>query len=177
MSQHDQSRRQGKKTALCGMMAALSAVVLCLGGMVPLATFTCPILAMLCLIPVLCEYGTGTALLLYGAVSILALLLGPDKEAVLFYTFLGWYPSVRSRVDSIHVPVRWLVKCGLFTLAMMAMYALALYLFRLEAVAEEFAGYSNVMVFGLLVLGNVTFLAFDRVLARFSALYQEKRKR
>lgn len=177
MSQHDQSRRQSRKTALCGMMAALSVVILCLGGMVPLATFACPMLAMLCLIPTVCEYGAKTGLLLYGAASVLALLLCPDKEMALLYTFLGWYPSVRSRVDSIHVPMRWLLKCGLFTLAMAAMYALVLHLFRLEAVVEEFAGYSIAMVFGLLVLGNVTFLAFDRVLARFSALYQKKRKR
>ena len=98
------------------------------------------------------------------------LVLHPDAEK-------GVEPRGDERVNSIHVPIRWLVKCGLFTLVITAMYALALYLFRLEAVAEEFAGYSNVMVFGLLVLGNVTFLAFDRVLARFSALYQEKRKR
>lgn len=176
MEQHSRSQSQSRKAALCGVMAALSVVILCLGGLVPLATFACPILAMLCLIPVLCEYGTETALLLYGAVSILALLLGPDKEAALFYTFLGWYPSVRSRVDSIHVPVRWLVKCGLFSAAMLAMYALLLHLFRLEAVVEEFAEYSAATTVALLVLGNVTFLAFDQALARITTLYQKKRK-
>ena len=176
MSQYNQTHSQSRKAALCGMMAALSVVVLCLGGMVPLATFACPILAMLCLIPTLCEYGTGTTLLLYGVVSILALLLCPDKEIALLYTFLGWYPSVRSKVDSIHVPIRWLVKCGLFTLVITVMYALALYLFRLEAVVEEFTGYSVAMMSGLLVLGNAAFLAFDQVLARFSVLYRKKRK-
>ena len=114
MEPRDQSRRQSRKAALCGMMAALTVVILCLGGMIPLATFACPILAMLCLIPAVCEYGPGTALILYGAASILALLLGPDKEIALLYAFLGWYPALRPRLDSIPKAVGWLVKCGLF---------------------------------------------------------------
>jgi len=76
MEQHDQSRHQSRKAALCGMMAALTVVILCLGGMIPLATFACAMLAMLCLIPAVCEYGAGTAALLYAAASILVLLLG-----------------------------------------------------------------------------------------------------
>ena len=130
-------------------------------------------LAMLCLTPVVCEYGVGTATLLYGAASILALLLGPDKEIVLLYVFLGWYPGVRSRLEAIPRPVRWVVKCAMFTLAVAAMYALILRLFRMEAVVEEFAGYSTAMVSALLVLGNITFLIFDQVLARLACVYRK----
>ena len=176
MGRHDQTHRQSRKAALCGVMAALSVVILCLGGMIPLATFACPMLAMLCLIPIVCEYGAGTAMLLYGAASILALLLGPDKEIALLYVFLGWYPGIRIRMAVIPRPVRWAVKCALFTLAVMAMYALILYLFRLEAVVEEFAGYSTAMVLALIMLGNITFLAFDRVLDRMTCAYRKKRK-
>lgn len=176
MEQHSRAQSQSRKAALCGVMAALSVVFLCLGGLVPLATFACPMLAMLCLIPPVCEYGQGTALLLYGAAAILGLLLCPDKEIAFFYTFLGWYPAVRVRLDRIPKISRWLVKCGLFSASMLVMYALLLRLFRLEAVVEEFAGYSIAMVFGLLALGNVTFLAFDQVLARMTCVYQQKRK-
>ena len=158
------------------MMAALTVVILCLGGMIPLATFACAMLAMLCLIPAVCEYGAGTAVLLYAAASILVLLLGPDKEIALLYAFFGWYPALRSRLGGIPRPVRWLVKCGLFSAAMAVMYTLILRLFRLGAVVEEFAGYSTAMILGLLALGNVTFLAFDQALARLTALYQKRRK-
>ena len=131
MGRHDQTHRQSRKAALCGVMAALSVVILCLGGMIPLATFACPMLAMLCLIPIVCEYGAGTAMLLYGAASILALLLGPDKEIALLYVFLGWYPGIRSQLEIVPRHVRWVVKCALFTLAVTVMYALLLHLFRL----------------------------------------------
>ncbi len=176
MGQHSNFQRQSRRMALCGMMAALSVVILCLGGMIPLATFACPMLAMICLIPAVCEYRAGTATLLYAAVAVLALLLCPDKEIALLYTFLGWYPGIRSWLDKLPRLLGGAVKCGLFTAAVLAMYALVLYLFRLEAVVEEFAEYSTAMVAGLLVLGNVTFLVFDQVLARFTALYQKKRK-
>ena len=174
MERHDQTHRQSRKVSLCGMMAALSVVILCLGGMIPLATFACPILAMLCLIPVVCEYGVRTAILLYGAASILALLLGPDKEIVLLYVFLGWYPGVRPQLEAIPRPVRWTVKCTLFNLAVMAMYTLVLHLRHLKAVVEEFAGYSKAMLLALLTLGNITFLIFDRVLDRMSCAYRKK---
>lgn len=174
MEQRDNSR--SRRTALCGMMAALSVVILCLGGMVPMATFACPMLAMLCLICPVCEYGTGPALLVYAAAAVLGLLLGPDKELALFYLFLGWYPCIRERLSPIPSAMRWAVKCALFSASVTGMYLLILYLFRLEAVTEEFAEYSATALAGMLALGNVTFLLFDAVLARLSLIYRRKRK-
>ncbi len=100
MGNHGQFQRQSRKMALCGMMAALSVAVLTWGSLIPFSTFTCPMLAMLCLIPSVCEYGPSTALTMYAAVSVLGLLLCPDKEISLLYIFLGWYPSVQTRLDT-----------------------------------------------------------------------------
>ena len=57
------------------------------------------------------------------------------------------------------------------------MYLLLLYLFRLEALVEEFAGYTFWAAAGLLVLGNVTFLLMDRMLRQLTMLYRCKRKK
>ena len=43
--------------ALCGLLTALSAAFLAAGSLLPLATAACPMLAMLCLLPVLLDYG------------------------------------------------------------------------------------------------------------------------
>jgi len=158
------------------MIAALSVIVLTWGSLIPFSTFTCPMLAILCLIPVVCEYGTGAALLLYAAVSVLSLLLCPDKEIALLYVFLGWYPSVQPGLSSIPKFPSVVIKCGLFSLSMTVMYAMILYLFQLKAVVEEFAEYSTIIVVGMLALGNVTFLLYDKVLVNFSRLYRKKRK-
>lgn len=177
MGKHDRFRWQSHRTALCGLMAALSVVIFTLGSLIPFATFACPMLAMLCLPPAVCEYGTGTALVMYTAVSVLGLLLSPDKEIALLYVFLGWYPSIQAKVNSLPRFPCVAVKCVLFSVSMIVLYSLILYLFQLDAVVEEFSEYSTAMVAGMLLLGNVTFLLYDRVLDNFSRLYCKKRKR
>ena len=177
MRQHDHFRQQSRRTALCGLMAALSVMILTWGSLIPFATFACPMLAVLCLIPAVCEYGIGTALVMYTAAAILGLLLSPDKEIALLYVFLGWYPSIQPKVNSLPRFPRLAAKCVLFSVSMIVLYSLILYLFQLDAVVKEFSEYSTAMVAGMLLLGNVTFLLYDRVLDNFSRLYRKKRKR
>ena len=73
-------RQESRKLAFCGMTAALAATLLTLGGIVPLATYACPLLAMLALVPVTAEYGAPAGLAAYAAAALLSLLLTPDKE-------------------------------------------------------------------------------------------------
>lgn len=169
-------KKRSRRLALCGMMTALSVVSLTWGSLIPFATFTCPMMAMLCLIPVVCEYDPKTALLMYTAAAVLGLLLCPDKEIALFYVFLGWYPSVQTRLTALPRLLGLAVKCALFSLSMIVMYVLILYLFQLEEIVKEFSEYSAITVIGMLVLGNVTFLLYDRVLMNFSRLYRKKRR-
>ena len=115
--------------------------------------------------------------MVYAASAVLALLLCADKELALYYAFLGWYPALRPRLDPLPRPVRVLLKCAIFTLDMTVMYLLIIFLFRLEAVVEEFAGYSAFMLALLVVLGNVSFLLLDVLLLRISVLYARWRKR
>lgn len=175
MPQHSAFRRQSRRMALGGVMAALTVVILCLGGLIPLATFACPLLAMACLIPVVCRYGAGTALTVYAGAGFLSLFLCADKELAFLYAFLGWYPAFRPRLERLSSKaVKAAVKCLLFSLAMTAMYLLLIYLFRMEAIAAEFAEYSGIAAAGLLVLGNVTFLLFDRAFGQLTKLYRWK---
>lgn len=160
--------------ALCGLMAALSVVILTMGGLIPLATYACPILAMVCTVPVLRECGVRLSLAFYAAVSLLALLLAPDKELAFFYVFFGYYPILRPCLDRLKHPVlRIAAKCCIFTAAFTLMYLLILFLFRLEAVVEEFSAYSPWMVAGLLLLGVLTLLFFDRALGLLSQVYDK----
>ena len=177
MSTHDQFQRKSRQTALCGLLAALSVAIMSLGSVIPLATVAAPMLAMICLLPVVDSYGAGPSLLVYAAVSVLGLLLCADKEAACIYLFLGWYPALRPRLARLPGIPGAAVKCGLYTLAMAAMYALLLFLFRLEAVAAEFEEYSVWMLGGLLVMGNITFLLFDRALATLTAAFRRRKRR
>ena len=169
-------RENSRRVALCGILAALSVVFLSAGGILPLATFCCPILAMLCLLPVLEEYGSRSALLLYAAVSFLGLLLCPDKEVALLYAFLGWYPSARPAINRQFgsKPVNILVKLLLFAAAVSAMYALAICLLGMTYLAAEYAAEGRLLLALTVALAFVVWLLFDKVLLRFTLLYRRK---
>ena len=177
MNTHSKFQQQSRRAALCGLLAALSVAILSLGGLIPFATFACPMLAMICLLPIVCDYGTGTALLVYAASAVLGVLLCADKELALLYVFLGWYPAFRPRLERLPRLPRAGVKTGLFCLAVTAMYALILHLLRLDAVVEEFAEYSAPMLIGLLAMGCLVFLVFDRALGVLALVYRQKRKK
>ena len=170
------TRKASRRMALCGLMAALSVVLLCGGAIVPLATFCCPVLAMLCALPVQEEYGTKTTLVFYGAISLLTLLLCTDKEVALLYVFLGWYPAVRTRLDSAITakPLRLTVKLALFCAAVSAMYSLAIFVLGMDYLAEEYAAEGRVLLAVTAILACIIWLLLDKVLQRFTRLYHHK---
>ena len=98
-----------KQMALCGVLAALAVSTMVLGGLFPAATYFCPVLACLMLVPVTQTCGRRIAWAWYGAVAILSCLLCPDVEASALFVFLGYYPIVKGRLDRIRLrPLRWL---------------------------------------------------------------------
>lgn len=90
-----------KELALGGMFTALGVVLLCLGGVVPLALYACPILASAVLLPVRERCRKQVAWSCYAAIAILGTLLGPDKEASMLFVFLGYYPLVKPKLDAV----------------------------------------------------------------------------
>lgn len=153
-----------KVIALGGMMAALAVVIMCLGGLIPVATFVCPMMCMLLLQLVLKMCGSRIAWAWYGAVAFLSLLLGPDKEAAAVFVFLGYYPIAKPRLDQMKLgPV---LKLALFNLVILLMYWVLIHLFGMEAIAAEYEELGTVMTIIMLILGNVTFLLLDKVLGK-----------
>lgn len=151
-----------KNMALGGMMAALALVVMCLGGMIPLATYVCPMFCAVLLMVVLKLTGRRVAWAWYGAVSILALLLGPDKEAAAVFVFLGYYPILKPWLDKRKLAILW--KLVLFNVAIFAMYSVLIYVFGLAEVAAEFKELGMVLTIVTLVLGNATLFMMDVLL-------------
>ena len=167
-----------KELSLCSVMAALSVVILCLGGIVPLALYACPILASAALLPVREECRPRYAWCCWAAVAILAVLLCPDKEAAALYVFLGYYPLLQPRLERIRRPVmRWLAKLALASAAVGVMYALLIYVFCLSAVVEEFAATAPWLLCLTVALGLVVFAVYDLLLRRFALLWHVRRHR
>jgi len=166
---------KSRAVALCGVLTALAAVLLTLGGVIPIAVLCAPILAMLVLLPVLEELGPRAAWMTYAAAGFLALLLTADRETAFVYVFFGWYPILRPRVAAVPSrALRVLVRLAVCNAAIFLLYGVVLRLLGLTADLLEAAWGFNAL---LLLMGNATFLLADLVLERFTALWRRKLRR
>ena len=158
--------------ALTGMLCALAVVVMLLGGLIPLATFCCPALAGLMLIPVFVECGEKLSWCAYAAIAALSLILCPDKEAALLLAFIGYYPILRWRLDQLRSRLlRVVAKLGVFNLAVLAMYALSILVLQMDQILREYQEMGLALTVACLLVGNVTLLLYDRLIAIMTALY------
>ena len=155
---------EARRIALGGMLAALAAVILGMGGLIPVATYVVPMLCMLVLQFVLKSCGNRIAWAWYGAVTILGLLLCPDKEAAAVFAALGYYPIMKPKLDETRLP--WLWKGLLFNSTIGMLYWLLLNLFGLQQVVQDLEGMGIAMTAVLLVMGNVVFVLIDVLLGR-----------
>ena len=157
-------RNSAQKIALGGLMAALAIVIMCLGGLIPFATFVCPMLCCMITKLVLSMCGKRIAWAWYGAVAILSVLMAPDKEAAAVFVFLGYYPIVKPWMDKLKLS--WLWKGVLFNCAFLLMYWLLIHILGLSEIANDYEEAGIVMSIVMLLLGNVTFFMLDLVLGR-----------
>ena len=147
-------RQQTRELALASVLGALAVLFLFLGGVLPLALYACPLLASACLLPVREECRASYQWCCFFAAAILGLLLGPDKESALLFCFLGYYPLVQPSLDAIgNRALRFLTKLGLYVLAVGAMYALLVFVFRLDAVTAELAAAAPWLIAATFSLG------------------------
>jgi hypothetical protein len=154
--------------ALGGVLAALAVVIMCMGGLIPVATFICPAVCMMIQAVVLRRCGRKVAWAWYGAVAILSLLMGPDKEAAAVFVFLGYYPILRPRLN--RMKPNWLWKGLYFNAVIAVLYTLLLQVLGMAEILEDYAEMGTVMTVAMLIMGNITFFLLDRLLAlRFGA--------
>ena len=157
-------RTQASAIALGGVMAALAVVIMNLGGLIPVATYVCPVLCMMILQVVLKLCGKRIAWAWYGAVAILALLMSPDKEAAAVFVCLGYYPIVKPALDK--TKGKWIRKLLLFNGSTLVMYWLLMYLIGMDWLVAEFEEMGIALTVVTLLLGNVTFFLLDNLLGR-----------
>ncbi len=151
-----------KQIALGGVMAALAIVIMSLGGLIPSATFVCPMMCCLILQVVRTVCGDRIGWAWYGAVAVLSLLMSPDKEAATTFVFLGYYPILKPKFEKSKL--QWVWKLLYFNAVILVMYWLLINLFGMAHLAEEWQELGTVMTVVMLAMGNVTFIMLDQVL-------------
>ncbi len=156
--------KNSMKLAFCGVMAALSTVLMFLTGVAPTATLALPAIAGCFLIPVVVEAGRSWAWAVYGVCSVLFFLLAPDREAFLFYLlFFGYYPVLFAALGQIkHKVLRYGAKLLVFNAAVALEVLLSVYVLGIPFETLAFLGPLGPVV--LLVLANAVFIVYDLAL-------------
>lgn len=166
-------KTNAKSIALGGVLAALAVVIMSLGGLIPIATFVLPMLCMLTLNTVWMLCGKRIAWAWYGAVALLSLLLGPDKEAAAVFAALGYYPILKPFLDRQRFS--WLWKAILFNGVILALYWALMYVFGMAHLLQESQELGLIGTGITLVLGNDCFFMLDVILHRMCSRKRKKR--
>ncbi len=162
--------KSSTRIALGGISASLCLVVMLTTALLPFATYALPALSGIMLIPLALELGAKTAWVCYTSVSILSLLIVPDREAALmFIAFFGYYPILKIKLDRIKYRFwRRLLKVFIFDAAMVIAYTAVIYIFGMTYLIEEF---SNCFGWMLLAVATLFFPVYELALHNMYRIY------
>ncbi|MDR0288097.1 MAG: hypothetical protein LBI03_10410 [Clostridiales bacterium] len=159
-------------TAFGGIITALSVLIMFLSGVLPFLTYTLPAFAGALLIIVIEESDIKWSLMVYVSVSLLSLILIPNKEsAILYLFFFGYCAVLQSFLEEKFKSnlIRWSIKIPVFNLAIITAYMLIINVLGIQV--DEFNEYGKYGVFILLGIGNLTYIIYDNTLKNLTVLY------
>lgn len=157
------------RTALGGILAAGSLVVLLLACMAPSGRMGLTAVAGLFPVVGVLAGGQAVGFLCWASAGLLGLILLPDKGVPLLYlTFLGLYPVVKSRIESLRrQPVEWLIKLAFFNAALTMVWFVLRGLILPNPPA--WLGDNSLVLY---LTGNVVFILYDIGMSRLITLLQ-----
>lgn len=159
--------RQSKIIASCGMAAALSVVIMIIGGILGLGMYASPMIAGFCLIPIGQKYGPRYQWTLWAAVSLLCFILVSNvEENLMYFAFFGLYPLLYPLFEKLPRGIRRFCKLLYFNVVVIAIELLVM----LVLVPESMG---TVLAVVLLLMGNVIFLCYDFLIPRFDLVMQK----
>ncbi len=158
-------KNKTKNTAVCGLMTALSVVLMMLTTLVPVFMYVIPIVTGLLVLFVSDisnkKWGAGV----YFSTAFLSLLLITDKEAALTYAlFFGYYPLIKDSIEKLPKALAWGLKFILFNLSAVGIGVISFYLFGVSG--EEYNEFGKYTIPILLIMANVAFILYDFCLTR-----------
>ena len=158
-------KNKTKNTAVCGLMTALSVVLMLLTTIIPVFMYVIPIVTGLLVLFTADvsnkKWGAGV----YFSTAFLSMLLITDKEAALTYAlFFGYYPLIKELLEKLPKLVATILKLLLFNTATIGIGVISFYLFGLSG--DEYNEFGKYTIPILLIMANVAFILYDFCLTR-----------
>ena len=156
-----------KRIVVCGMLVALSVILLYIGSMFQTLDLSMSAIVSLMVVVIVIEMGYKYAWMTYAATAVLAFVLPlPQKSPAIFYAcFMGFYPIIKSHVERFNsMVVRWTIKLLIGNIALVAMFWLvSLFL------PDEFEG--GWILVATYILGVIAFVMYDVALTKLISFY------
>ena len=157
--------------ALCGVFSAMELAILYLSSVFQMLDLTIAALTVAFTLILIVEYGKKPTLCVYAAVSVLALLIVPNKFTPICYVLLfGIYPIVKPYFDRTGKILSLVFKFFAFNAVYMIIYAVSVQFLLLD----DIASIGSAMFFVTIALGNFAFFVFDYLLTVIIKLYALK---
>lgn len=164
-------------TTLGAMTAAVSVIIMLL-TIVPVMTYSSPMLAGMLLLMIVIEMDKKWGYGIFAVVSVLSLILAADKQAVILYImFFGHYPVTKAIIEGhIHRrAIEWLIKFAVFNVTMTGAYLLVVKVFAFPM--EEIGDLGKYGAIILLIVGNIVFPVYDVTMTRLVIIYNQRVKK
>lgn len=162
-------KRKTFLTALCGLLTALSVVIMLPTLIIPIFTYLSPMIAGIVMCLVMYVADKKWALGVYFAVSAVSLIILTDKEAALMYvTLFGYYPLIKPVTEKCKKPVTILLKALLFNGSFVLTALCAVYIFSVPE--EEYTEFGKFAVPLFLVLTNTAMFLYDFALTKYEPI-------
>ncbi len=159
--------KHSKRIAACGMMAALSVVLMLIGGILGIGMYASPMLAGFCLLPIGKKYGTKAQGLIWIAVSLLCFMLIPEPEQnLMYFALFGLYPILYPYFSRLPGVWKWICKALYFHAAAIGVELLVMLVLVPETMPF-------LMLITLLIMGNAVFWMYDFLIPRSEFLFRK----
>ncbi len=154
-----------KRIAFSGVAAALSVVLMYIADITDILSLSGVIFAAFAILFIYIEYGTKTALSVYAVVSVISILILPDKYSALIYAvFAGYYPVIKTKFERKPKPLAWTLKLLCFNAVLVLLVLASRYVAAIETEAP-------VLEAAVFLLANLLFIMSDILAGRLIILY------
>jgi len=152
--------KKTKAIATCGLLTALSVVLMLVGHIINIGIYAAPMLAGICLLIIEKNYGAKYQTAVWMASGILSFILVPNVEENLMYACIfGLYPIIRKYFLKLPKVPRIILKLVYFNVTFAALELLLILVLVPEATDTAF-------FIVMLVCGNLMFIVYDLLLPR-----------
>ncbi len=165
--------KNASRIAFCGIISALSVLLLFMGGITFILAYVMPMIVGLLMLMLKRTFGAPSAWITYTAVSLLSLILVADKECMLMYIlFFGFYPIIQPNINKIKPkPPRFLIKIMIFNSMIAVVQLLLVFVFGIPFLDE---GDGRIFIIVFAALMNILFIIYDKLIDKLSYLYEIK---